>query len=93
MELTKEMAKGLKEPFMPNGNWVEIRELTFRKTNPNEVFRCCVQTGFDPQSGPFFCGEIAELVADVIKDNVMIGKVALCNHRGHKPPPGVKITE
>ena len=94
MELTKERArKLLKGDFIPGGKAVDVRDLTFRKTLEHEVFQCCARTGYDPQSGPFYCGDVAELVAEIEKDGIVTGVVALCNHRGHKLPPGVKVIE
>jgi len=84
MQLTKKIAKELIDgDFIPNDERVDIRELTFRRTQEHEVFRCCRSTGCDPQSGPLYCGDIAEFIALVkIKGSVMV--VSLCER--HRPP-------
>jgi hypothetical protein len=86
MELTKEEAKKLLSPdFIPGGGRIDIRKLEFRRTGEEEMWRCCRNTGFDPQSGPFFCGKIAEYVAFVGEEGQgIIGAVAVCER--HPPP-------
>jgi len=86
MTMTKTEAKNLlKRDFIPGGKNVssdELKQLEFRRTTENEVFQCCVQTGRDVQSGPGYCGDIAEFVA-FFDDGRM---VAMCGKRGHTPP-------
>lgn len=78
MQLTKQAAKKLLEGnFVPSGESVDIDTLNFRRTTESEVFQCCQHTGRDPQSGPFYCGDIAELVAFVEK-----GYVGICEQHG-----------
>lgn len=46
----------------------------FRETEESEVLRCCCSSHADwPQSGPIFCGEIADYVAETYT-----GFVAVC---------------
>lgn len=93
MELTKEVAKKLlKRDFIPGGEPVDIRTLKFRKTKEHEVYRCCAPTGHDPQSGPYYCGEVAELVAFIEKDGRIVSVVGVCN-RQHKLPDGVIVEQ
>ena len=87
MLLTKDCAKTVRGEFIPGGKLVDISNLKFRKTKVYEVYRCCRRTGLDPQSGPFFCGDIAEFVAPVKEGGV----VALCER--HKPPSHLIIDE
>ena len=48
--------------FIPKGDPVQRDSLDFRATGIFELFQCCHPTGSDIQSGPYYCGEIAELV-------------------------------
>lgn len=80
MQTTKEDARGIREPdFIPGGRYVDIDILCFRRTGSSEIFRCCRQTDSDIQSGPFYCGDIAEYVAPTEG-----GTVALCER--YAPP-------
>jgi len=54
---------------------VDIKELEFRRATDYEVYRCLRQTGNDSQSGPFYCGNIAEFIA-ITKDGK--GRVTIC---------------
>lgn len=68
MTFDKERAKELQEDFIPNGKEVNNEEfsgLEFRKTLDNEVYQCTTQVDYDIQSGPIFCGKIAEYIAPV----------------------------
>lgn len=60
-DFVRKMEGGL--DFIPRGEFVAIDSLEFRPTNNLELFQCCQQTGNDPQSGPYYCGKVAELVA------------------------------
>ena len=86
MSMTKTEAKNLlKGDFIPGGSTVsldELRQLEFRETTENEVYQCCAQTGTDIQSGPGYCGDIAEFVAFFDDGEV----IAMCGKRGHTPP-------
>lgn len=77
--LTKATAAKLRGDFIPGGKMVDINILRFRRTNDTEVFRCCRQTQNDLQSGPIFCGDIAEFIARTAD-----GIAALCER--HAPP-------
>jgi len=68
MALTKKNAKDLlQRDYVPNGDEKmsrkELAALDFRKTLDCEIHQCGMMVGFDPQSGPLFCGDIAEYVA------------------------------
>ena len=79
MQMTKEDARRIKEPdFIPDGKSVDINTLRFRRTGSTEILRCCCQTSYDIQSGPIYCGGIAEYIAPTKG-----GAVALCEH--HSP--------
>ena len=66
--------------FIPGGKPVaDIRALTFRCTTEHEVLLCGTQTGDDIQSGPFYCGAIADWAA-VTAD----GTVAVCDRHANK---------
>ena len=82
----KENARKLQGSFVPAGEPIAASELLFRRTLECEVYRCCRKTAFDPQSGPIFCGQVAEFVAE-IKDDLgnVTGVVGLCGKRGHVP--------
>jgi hypothetical protein len=80
MELNKKIAKELIEgDFIPNGERVNITNLKFRKTKDHEIYQCCKQTSYDTQSGPIYCGDLAEYIASVGK-----GIAALCKNCGNK---------
>jgi len=96
MILTKEKARELVNgDFVPNGKeLVDARTLKFRKTKEHEVCRCHARVGYDPQSGPLYCGNIAEFVSEtkeVKEDVVIIKRVALCGRGWHKPLKGTII--
>ena len=79
MWLTKEEARQIRRgDYIPKGPSVDITTLRFRHTKSNEVYQCCKQTSRDPQSGPIYCGDIADYVAETKS-----GYVALCG--GHPP--------
>lgn len=81
--MTKTEARNLlKGDYIPNGKRVDsevMRTLQFRRTFEHEVYRCGRSTDYDPQSGPIYCGGLAEFIA--VTDN---GVVALCQR--HAPP-------
>jgi hypothetical protein len=65
MPATKTESKELlKEDYIPGGKRIDITNIEFRRTEEHEVFRCCAITGNDVQSGPFYCGSIAEWVCE-----------------------------
>jgi len=77
--LTKDQARKLRGDYIPTGKPVDIRTLRFRKTKDHEILLCCRPTSNDIQSGPIYCGDVSEFVAE--NDE---GYVALCMR--HKPP-------
>ncbi len=80
--LSKKTARDLQRDFIPDGEEIDINTLEFKRTGEYEVFRCCRQTGYDLQSGPIYCGNVAEYIARVPETH---GVVALCErHRPHK---------
>ena len=79
MALSKEQAKQLQRDFIPGGGPVDINTLRFRHTLSDEIYQCCKKTGNDPQSGPIYCGDVAEYIART--EN---GLVACCER--HPPP-------
>ncbi len=80
VQMTKEDARRIRKPdFIPGGKRVDLNTLHFRRTGSTEILRCCRQTSHDIQSGPIYCGDIAEYVAPTAG-----GAVALCER--HAPP-------
>ncbi len=79
--MTKEDARRIRKlDFIPGGKPVDINTLRFRRTDSTEILHCCRQTSDDDiQSGPIYCGDIAEYVAPTEG-----GAVALCER--HSPP-------
>lgn len=66
--------------YIPGGKPVaDIAALTFRRTSEHEVLLCGTQTGNDIQSGPFYCGAIADWVA--VTTN---GTAAVCGRHADK---------
>jgi hypothetical protein len=85
--MDKSEAKQLQRDFIPTGKRVDIHTLEFRRTHPDEIYQCCVQTGSDyPQSGAIYCGRVAEYIAFTPG-----GSVAMCGERGHIPPKIVSL--
>ena len=82
--MTKDEAKALQKDFIPvgqTGEPVDLSQVIFQPTKSHEVFRCVVPTGYDPQSGPIYCGDIADWI---YRKN---GKyVALCNRHYRQIP-------
>lgn len=76
---TKEAARRLQRDFIPGGKSVDISTLRFRKTDDHEIYQCCRKVSHDLQSGPIYCGDIAEYFATTTD-----GYTCLCQR--HKPP-------
>jgi ribosomal protein L40E len=56
---------GIQADFIPGGERVDnLKGLNFRNVKEDEIYQCCAQTNFDPQSGPIWCGAFADIVAD-----------------------------
>jgi hypothetical protein len=86
--MTKGFAQQLQRDFIPGGGLLspeEVGSLVFRRTTASELFQCCVSVGEDIQSGPLYCGRIAEWVAPH-RD----GSVALCGQRFGHTPAGIQ---
>jgi len=77
----KDMAKSLQRDFVPGGKEVDLSTLKFRRTTEDEVLQCCASTSYDPQSGPIFCGKVAEFVARTEQ-----GYVAICTRHASYIP-------
>ena len=77
--LTKTEARTLQKnlrDYIPGGKALsrdQVEQLVFRETTEVEIYHCCRQTGDDLQSGPGFCGALADFIAPVPN-----GLVALC---------------
>jgi hypothetical protein len=72
--MNKEDAKRLQEDYIPNGESVkDVTILNFRKTLDDEIYQCGMQIDNDIQSGPIYCGGIAQYIA--IEEE---GIVAVC---------------
>lgn len=53
----------LKRDYIPGGKEQKtIVDLKLRQTEEDEVYQCGAITGNDPQSGPIYCGKIADWV-------------------------------
>ena len=65
--------------FIPGGKEISPKGLNYRPTTEYEIYRCCAQTENDPQSGPLFCGKLADYTSEVIENGKLIGYVAVCN--------------
>lgn len=62
--MTKRQAKKLvRRDFIPGGPRVDLKDLQWRGTHDYEILQCCFKTGYDTQSGPFYCGDIADYVS------------------------------
>lgn len=80
--LSKRKARQLQRDFIPDGEPIDdINALEFERTKEDEVFQCCKPTAHDPQSGPIYCGDVAEYIAPVPEQG---GVLALCER--HRPP-------
>lgn len=80
--LTKSDAKRLVRDYIPKGRRLtssEAAQLRFRPTEEHEVHQCGRQVGDDIQSGPIFCGQLAEFIAEVDEHTIVV----LCER--HKP--------
>lgn len=61
--MQKSEAKKLVErmrDYIPGGKPVNVRSLIFRRTHEHEVLLCGTKTGNDLQSGPYYCGAVAD---------------------------------
>lgn len=66
--------------YVPGGTLVEdARRLPFRRTREQEIRLCGTRTGTDIQSGPYFCGAVADWVAETRE-----GTAALCDRHARR---------
>jgi hypothetical protein len=65
--------------YIPGGKPVDVQSLTFRRTHEHEVLLCGTRTGHDIQSGPFYCGAVADWFAPVPE-----GAVAVCDRHAKR---------
>jgi hypothetical protein len=74
--------------YIPGGRRVRLEDCThWRTADPG--LRCCLTTGHDIQSGPYFCGKPAVVMSDTGD-----GHVALCaGHRNRLPYKILKTLE
>lgn len=72
--------------YIPDGPGVLTKGLAFRRTLEHEVYRCAARTGYDVQSGPIYCGDLAEWARFEV-DSV----IACCSR--HFPHDAVKEKE
>jgi hypothetical protein len=78
--LTKTAARTLQKnlrDYIPGGKALsrdQLGQLVFRETAESEIYHCGTRTGNDIQSGPYYCGAIADFVAPVPG-----GIVAICD--------------
>lgn len=79
----KQLAKKVREgDYIPGGERVRsMDDFEFRETTDDEVFRCGTSICSDPQSGPIFCGDVADYIG--IHKGDPNKAVALC--RRHTP--------
>lgn len=66
--------------YVPKGKPVDVAKLMFRRTHEHEILLCGTRTGDDIQSGPYFCGAVADWVAVTSDD----GLAAVCDKHGRK---------
>jgi hypothetical protein len=81
--MNKLEAKALVEKmrdYIPGGKPVDPSRLIFRPTsNTGAVHLCGVRTGEDIQSGPYYCGKVADWFATTAD-----GTVAICDRHGQR---------
>ena len=73
-KLTKQM-----RDYIPGGKPVDVSSLVFHRTREHEVLLCGTRTGEDIQSGPYYCGAIADWMAAASG-----GVVAVCDKHGRR---------
>lgn len=81
--MTKSEAENLgarMRDYIPGGKPVDVLKLTFRPTHDHEVHLCGTKTGDDIQSGPYYCGAVAEWVARTAEGHW----VAVCDLHGRQ---------
>jgi len=84
--LTKTAAHTLQKnlrDYIPGGKALssdQIEQLVFRETAEFEIYHCGTRTGEDIQSGPYYCGDIADFIARTSDGGV----VAICGRHKRK---------
>lgn len=69
MTLTKTALRAFQKSFrdhIPAGEALtreQVARLVFRETSEFEIYHCNMKTGDDIQSGPYYCGDVADFVA------------------------------
>ncbi len=74
------VVKVMSSDFVPDGTVMSFDKIhkegiAFRKLSRDEVWRCCRMTSEDIQSGPIYCGKMAQLLG-ALPDSTFI---ALCD--------------
>lgn len=85
--MLKDLAKQLQRDYIPNGRRIsrdEFSDLKFRRTEEYEIYQCGCQTGNDIQSGPIYCGRVADFLAETKE-----GVLAAC--KSHFRNLGLKV--
>ena len=65
--------------YIPKGKPVAVSSLTFRRMHEHELHLCGARTGNDIQSGPYYCGAIADWVSSTSD-----GLAAVCERHGEQ---------
>jgi hypothetical protein len=85
----RQIVEGLQEDYIPNGEEVDeesAKNLRFRRVREDEIYQCCCQTSRDIQSGPIYCGKLADYVAETVDSEGIYAVVAVCKkHYSHVP--------
>jgi hypothetical protein len=62
--------------YIPKGRSVDVSKLLFRRAHDHEIHLCGVRTGRDIQSGPYYCGALADWLAQAEGDGQL---AAVCD--------------
>jgi hypothetical protein len=87
--LTKTAARTLQknlQDYIPKGKALsrdQVARLVFRETTEFEIYHCGTRTGDDIQSGPYYCGAIADFVAPAPEGGI----VAICGRHKWRLDP------
>jgi hypothetical protein len=77
--ITKEFAKKLQRDYVPNGQPTDYVD-AIRDTKDYEIYQCACSTGYDPQSGPIYCGDIADYLGTYVDKTCY---VSVCKRHKH----------
>lgn len=72
--MNKTLAKSLQGDFVPDGTSefiIERGKTDWKELSEDQVHRCCTQTSYDVQSGPIYCGNIADYFTIVGNDEIV----------------------